>query len=152
MISAYERNIISYFILMIIKVISMLDFSAYRKAINSLQIAISQYEIDGNDFVRDSCIQRFKYTYELSWKMLKRYLTTNFANEADYNSISFQNLIREGYKRGLLLGELDDWLQYRFARNLTSHTYDEDKAGQVLQTAIKFLEEAKHLLNNIANK
>ena len=46
-----------------------------ENAINSLNIAFVEYQKDNsNEFVRDSVIQRFEYTYELCIKMLKRYL------------------------------------------------------------------------------
>ncbi len=50
-----------------------LDTTSFERAVDSLQSALAQYDITPNDFIRDSCIQRFECNYELSWKMLKRF-------------------------------------------------------------------------------
>ena len=55
-----------------------------ENAINSLNIAFVEYQKDNsNEFVRDSVIQRFEYTYELCIKMLKRYLELNASSKGE---------------------------------------------------------------------
>jgi len=51
-------------------------------------------------------IQRFEFTYEISHKMLCRYLEASSANPAEFDKADFQYLIRTANERGLLLG---DW-------------------------------------------
>lgn len=123
----------------------MLELSSLKKAIKSLQEALDEYDKNSNDFMRDSCIQRFEYTYELSWKMLKRHLELTAANPAEIDELSFQELIRKGCEKGLLLGEWSDWKLYRIARGTTSHAYDENKAEEVFAVIPAFLKEAEHL-------
>jgi hypothetical protein len=41
------------------------------------------------------------------------------------------------------------WFSYGDARNLASHTYDEDKTETVYETAIDFLEDAKDILKRL---
>lgn len=43
-----------------------------KKALMTLKEALKQPK---NNFIRDAVIQRFKYSYELSWKTLKRFLS-----------------------------------------------------------------------------
>jgi nucleotidyltransferase substrate binding protein (TIGR01987 family) len=45
----------------------------YLNALHQLEKAARQPE---DEFIRDSVIQRFKFTYELAWKMLKLRLET----------------------------------------------------------------------------
>ena len=50
-----------------------LNFDSFERAISSLDRGIVRSEKDpGDEEVRDAVIQRFEYTYELAWKMLKR--------------------------------------------------------------------------------
>ncbi|OOF61100.1 nucleotidyltransferase substrate binding protein [Rodentibacter pneumotropicus] len=124
----------------------MLDFTPLEKAIFRLEEGLNRYQQDISDIqIRDGLIQRFEFTYELSHKMLKRYLIAVSPNPELYDGISFQDLIRTGNEYGLLQGEWLDWKQYREMRSRTSHTYDEDTAILVVQGIPKFLSEVKHL-------
>ena len=52
-----------------------LDISALEKAIDRLHEGLARYQRDISDTqIRDGLIQRFEFSYELSHKMLKRYL------------------------------------------------------------------------------
>ncbi len=127
-----------------------LDLSSLQKAIASLDEALKAHSVEPkNKFILDSCIQRFEYTYELCWKMLKRYLDTTEANPGDIDSMSFPDLIRTGSEKGLLLNGWDKWKSYREARSITSHTYDEKKAAQVFAEIPGFLKEAEYLFQQI---
>jgi nucleotidyltransferase substrate binding protein (TIGR01987 family) len=124
-----------------------LDLSSLEKAIASLDEAVTEYDKHpSNKFVRDATIQRFEYTYELSHKMLKRYLEMTEPSAEEVDQMSFPTLIRTGSERGIMLTGWDVWKLFRDARNLTSHTYNEKKANEVCQIIPRFLQDAKHLL------
>lgn len=130
-----------------------LDTSALNKAIHSLARAVEQLRLTpSNEFVRDSCIQRFEYTYELCGKFLRRYLKITEPSADEIEQMSFPTLIRTASERDLLLNDWSDWMTYRENRNITSHTYDEEKADHVLKIVPKFLEEAHYLFNRINEK
>ena len=131
-----------------------LDVSSLEKAIHSLAAALQAYsnKPDDNNLARDASIQRFEYTYELSHKMLKRYLEMTEPNAEEIDQMQFSNLIRTGSEKGLLLNGWDEWSKYRHARNLTSHTYDESKAQQVCDIIPHFLSDAKHLLTKLQER
>lgn len=59
--------------------------------------------------------QCFGFTYELSWKMLKRHLEATQANPADLDLATFQGLIRLGNEGGLLISDWTTWKTYRLA-------------------------------------
>jgi len=127
--------------------------TSFEKAINSLKQAIAEYNKDkSNSFVRDSVIQRFEYTYELSIKMLKRYLESISSSESEVDMMSFNDIIRKANVKGLLSGNLEDWREYRDMRNITSHTYEEEKALQVISVVDRFLYDAEFLLNRLNEK
>lgn len=78
-----------------------------------------------DEFLRDAVIQRFEFTYELAWKMLKLKL--------DAEGIATRTP-REALQESLQAGLIDDgnaWSELQRMRNLTSHTYDESLAEQV---------------------
>lgn len=128
----------------------MLDFTPFNNAITRLDEGLARYLKDTGDIqIRDGLIQRFEFVYELSHKMLKRYLVEISPNPEVYDTMSFQDLIRTGNEQGLLLGEWTDWKQYREMRSRTSHTYDEETAVIVVEGIPKFLAEVQFLQNKL---
>lgn len=129
-----------------------LDLSSFEKALASLERAITRTQAAPNDEeLRDSVIQRFEYTYELSWKMLKRQLEKDAPNTAEIDTMGFKDLLREGAVRGLV-DNPEAWFEYRSQRNITSHTYNAEKANQVYQTALRFFADARILLQRLQTR
>jgi len=129
------------------------DISAFEKAIQRLDEGFQRYDKDVTDTqIRDGLIQRFEFTYELSHKMLKRYLEFASATPAQYDAMPFQDLIRSGNEQGLLLGEWPHWKQYRDMRSKTSHTYDESIALEVVTGIPEFLAEARFLWDKLRER
>ncbi len=134
----------------------MINISAFEKAIEQLQesLTYTQSELALNNKglakqFRSSSIQAFEYTYELACKMLKRYLENTEPSSIIINEMSFQDLIRTGAEKGLLLNSWDKWKNYRQSRNLTSQTYNEAKAEEIFQDLPNFLTEAEFLRDQI---
>lgn len=95
--------------------------------------------------LRMAAIQAFEFTYELSIKMLRRFLEMTEPDPSALDTATFQSLIRLGSERGLLLSDLPVWMDFRRARGTTSHAYDEAKAAQVHGAIPAFLAEALFL-------
>lgn len=130
-----------------------LDFTPLANATTQLEKALSyaqspaaQADAGLHEQLRNSVIQCFEFTYELSWKMLKRFLEATEASPAELDLATFQSLIRLGNERGLLRSDWQAWKTYRQARTDSSHTYDSTKAQAVYAIAPDFLLEAKALL------
>ena len=124
-----------------------LDVSSFEKAILTLDEAVVKFSKGPDDkFVRDACIQRFEYTYELSHKTLRRYMGLSEPSLEVVEEMSFPELIRTACERGLLESDWRVWQRYREARNMTSHTYDETKAEKVMEVVPFFLKEVQVLL------
>ena len=102
--------------------------------------------------LRNSVIHCFEFTYELSWKMLKRYLEATEPSPSDLDFGTFQSLVRLGNERGLLRSDWQAWKTYRQARHDSSHTYDTAKAEAVFAMAPDFLAEAQTLLRTLQSR
>ena len=92
----------------------------FEKALARLQEALAEPE---SQFVRDSIIQRFEFTFEMAWKTLYRFLRdkgeTMAAKAWDVLPVAFQSR---------LISDEPGWHQLREFRNDTSHEYDETRA------------------------
>lgn len=133
-----------------------LDFSPLESAIRQLEksLGYANSDLALNDAglaeqLRNSVIQCFEFTYELSHKMLKRHLEETAASVDEIDVGTFQNLIRIGNEKGLLRSDWNGWRTYRQARNDSSHTYDKAKAASVFAITPDFLAEARHLYREL---
>ncbi len=133
-----------------------LDLSPLENAAAQLEDAIEYYDSDlaANDprlrmHLRAAVIQAFEFTYELSFKMLKRHLELASPNPAAIDDMDFSGIIREAFGRGLVRSELPAWNEYRRSRGTTSHAYNEPKAQEVFERVPDFLQEARYLLNRL---
>jgi nucleotidyltransferase substrate binding protein (TIGR01987 family) len=100
---------------------------------------------------RAASIQTFEYTFELSIKMIRRQLELIESSSEVVEQMNFKDLMRTAAQRGLT----DDpllWFNFREKRNITSHTYDENKAEQIYAELPKFLDEAKNLLSELQKR
>ncbi len=133
-----------------------IDITSLRNAMAQLETAISYANsaLAASDpglreQLRNSVIQCFEFTYELSHKMLKRYLESTAANPQDIDLATFQTLIRTANEQGLLRSDWSMWRTYRQARTDSGHTYNQAKAEAVFALAPDFLAEAKFMAAQI---
>jgi nucleotidyltransferase substrate binding protein (TIGR01987 family) len=84
------------------------------------QRALSELEEQG-------LIQAFEYTHELAWNTLKDFLE-HMGVQPLYGS---KDTTREAYRRGLI-EDGDAWMEMIKSRNLTSHTYNQDIAKEIV--------------------
>jgi nucleotidyltransferase substrate binding protein (TIGR01987 family) len=122
-----------------------LDITSLGNAVRRLREGLARYEREpADEQIRDGLIQRFEFTYELTHKMLRRYLNQTAASPDDIERMPFADLIRTGNAQGLLRGDWPVWRRFREMRARTSHTYDAKVASQVASAIPAFLEEAEH--------
>jgi nucleotidyltransferase substrate binding protein (TIGR01987 family) len=133
--------------------IEQLDLTPLANAVKRLAEGLAEYQSNpAHTLVRDGLVQRFEFTYEISHKMLKRYLEATSASPAALDAMPFGDLIRTGNEQGLLRGTWPDWKRYREMRAKTSHTYDEGVALQVVGVIPSFLAEAAYLLEQLQKR
>ena len=97
---------------------------------------------------RNSAIKSFEYTYELSWKTMKRFIEMHGPPEVETNDIPFRDLLRLAWEYGLIR-DVNRWIDFRKERNITSHAYNNDKAAEIFAVIPSFLEEAKYLRDQV---
>lgn len=127
-----------------------LDISSLEKALARLGEGLARYAQDTSDTqIRDGLVQRFEFTYELSHKMLRRYLEMVSATPDAFDAMPFADLIRSGNEQGLLLSDWPRWRLFRDMRARTSHSYDEAVALQVVAEIPAYLAEATFLCQQL---
>ena len=123
-----------------------LDVTPFANAVARLREGLARYERDRSDEqIRDGLIQRFEFTYELSHRILRRYLMERSPSAEEAARMSFAELIRTGNAQGLLRAEWPVWRRFRDIRTRTTHTYDAETAAAVVAEIPAFLAEAEHL-------
>ncbi len=93
-------------------------FSNYLKALGQLTDAIVNNSVDPADIIKEGIIQRFEFTHELAWKVMKDYLEY----EGIQNIIGSRTTTREAFNKGLI-EEGQIWMDMIESRNQTVHTY-----------------------------
>lgn len=137
-----------------------LDLSSLCKAIDSLERTLrvaedralaAELDNDAREAIRAGVIQNFEFTYELCWKFMRRWLKENADVEEAESPRTRKELFRLAARFGLIREPLS-WFSYGDARNLTSHTYDEETAESVYETALGFVEDARYLLDKLQER
>ena len=129
------------------------DVGPLANAVQRLREGLRRYEQDTTDEqIRDGLIQRFEFTYELSHRMLKRFLAQTAASPGAIEPMSFADLIRTGNEHGLLHGDWPAWRRFREMRARTSHAYDAAIACEVVAGIPEFLVEAEHLCRELQGR
>lgn len=100
--------------------------------------------------LRAGIIQNFEFTYELSWKLIKRWLETNLSKD-DYDGISRRELYRHALENKLI-ENISNWFLYHENRNLTSHTYNHEVALKVYECIPEFIKDVQILIDNLKRK
>jgi nucleotidyltransferase substrate binding protein (TIGR01987 family) len=132
---------------------AQLDISPLVSAVARLREGLERHRREPHDEqLRDGLIQRFEFTYELSHRMLRRYLRLVAATPGVYDQMPFQDLIRSGNEHGLLRGDWAAWRRFRDMRARTSHTYAAVVAEQVAAGIPDFLAEAMFLRDQLQQR
>ncbi len=136
-----------------------LDISSLKKSIAALERSVTSYHIYKNsspqnkdilDTLQSGVIQDFEVAYEQCWKYMKRWIEENISRE-DVDGVPRRELFRISAENSFI-SDIEKWMVFHRARNLTSHTYDENNANFVFQEGQIFLIEAKKFLIILESK
>lgn len=117
--------------------------NSFSKAFARLKSAVELAEQRAlSDLEAQGLIQGFEYTHEVAWKTMKNFLES----QGGLNLYGSRDTTRAAFRNGLIEnGEV--WMDMVEKRNLTSHTYDEETAAEVVMIIRKdYYAEFKKLL------
>ena len=104
-------------------------FSNYVKALRQLGGAVElRRQRPLTDLEKQGLIQAFEYTYELGWNTLKDYLLY----QGIAGLVGARDTIRQGFRLELIT-DGEGWMDMLADRNLTSHTYNESTADEIVR-------------------
>jgi nucleotidyltransferase substrate binding protein (TIGR01987 family) len=112
-------------------------FEKFAKAVDGKD---EYYQQGFGDIYLDLIVKRFEFTYEMSWKAIKRYL--------DYIGLGCTGprmCFKEALTQQVIENE-DIWIDMIEQRNLSSHIYDEDEIKEILEKIVDYKEAFKGLL------
>lgn len=124
---------------------------ALRKFIKAVEIVIG-YTSDAasstdsiGEILKEGLIQRFEYTHQLAWNVMKDYAEYQGNNELSGS----RDATREAFKMGLI-SDAEGWMDMIKSRNETSHIYDEATANSIIGKIINhyhslFLDFKQHM-------
>lgn len=134
-----------------------LDLTALRDATAALEKSLGYL---GSDLARDpdlreqfraASIQAFEFTYEVAYKMIKRQLEQIVATPSEVDGMTYMQLIRSAAEAGLV-EDVPRFKEYRDKRNITSHTYNQKRAEEVVRVLEPFLRDVGFLLNELERR
>jgi len=133
-----------------------LDLTPLKKALVSLSEAIASTQdtefmaflnASQRRTMRAGVLQNFDFTYELSWKMLRRQLKSEEGAD-EVTRLSRKDLYRLAAQKGLI-DDPESWFAFHQGRNETSHTYDEKIANDIYLLVLDFLPVAEQLYKEL---
>ena len=111
-------------------------FNNYRRALKKFNQAVDiisnklEWGEEIDELLEEGLIQRFEYTHELAWKVMKDY-----AQYQGYTNIQgSRDAFRKAFEMGII--ENEAWMESINDRNLTSHNYDDETVAEILESII----------------
>ncbi len=130
-----------------------LKITPLQRAVSRLEEALTAHHHSPADtLIRDGLVQRFEFTYEISQRLIRRYLAENIAAPEVVGEMTFADIIRVANQNQLLLGDWPRWKGWRDMRARTSHSYDEQVALDVIAGIPSFLDEARFLRDRLLER
>ena len=86
-----------------------LNLTVFNKTVDSLSSAFYEYRKSGDEFVKDSCLHRFKLCYRLAHTSIQRYLEVQGPDNNGIKQMTFQQIITKVYSLGLILNGWKSW-------------------------------------------
>ena len=120
------------------------NLKSFEKALLQLGDALEESE---SAIVRDACLQRFEFSYELLWKTLKIFLEEIHGVRA----VSPRQVFKEAFALSIIDEELT-FVEMIESRNTLSHTYNEEQATKIYVKCADYLKAMKRVLAQLNKK
>ena len=96
--------------------------------------------------VRDACIQRFEFTFEMAWKAVQAQ-----AMAEGLECVSPRDCFRTAFRLGLVENDTG-WMAMVEDRNRTTHTYDEKSAHEIYQALPDYARMIRRLMELLTER
>ena len=116
-------------------------FVNFKKALAKLAEVVNAIDTDWEDgkigkqfseLEKEGVIQRFEYTHELAWNVMKDY--SEYQGNTEIGGS--RDATREAFKIGLITNG-EKWMDMIKSRNQTSHTYNEATAFEIFMEIVR---------------
>ena len=129
---------------------SELNLDVLKDSLKTLKECYNDYSAEKDrkikDYIKDSCIKRFEYTYETSKKIMNKFLKKEY--DKTEKDLTINNIFREMY--GLdLIKDFESWADYKEKRNFTSHEYNEKYTDSIIDIIPEFIGDVEYLINHL---
>jgi nucleotidyltransferase substrate binding protein (TIGR01987 family) len=102
--------------------------SNYQRAFASLAAAVGLARTRPlSNLEKQGLIQAFEFTHELAWNVMRDY----FAYQGNTAITGSRDAVREAFSKGLV-DDGEGWMEMIGSRNLTSHTYNQAVADEIV--------------------
>ena len=120
-------------------------FQNYKKALTTLKNAIELLAVRNlTDLEKQGMIQGFEFTFELAWNVMKDYLE----EKGITGIIGSKDTIRHAFNNNLIEdGQI--WMDMVKDRNLSSHSYDEKTAEDLVFAINNYYNQLKTFLEKM---
>jgi nucleotidyltransferase substrate binding protein (TIGR01987 family) len=120
---------------------------ALGRVLKRLQDGIAQPNADHDDLAIDGVMQRFEFTFELFWKVLKKILLSELVE-----TTTPRDVLRKAYRYKIIDDE-QAWIGMIQDRNLSSDIYCEETAREILMNIKQsYLRVLTKTYENLAKK
>lgn len=125
-----------------------MDFNTdvLKKSLQTLRESWKAYQQNTDEkltsIIADSCVQRYEYTLETAWKLMKRYLKLVYGKSDAELTINNIFRLMNGYG---MIADWENWREYYAKLNETAHEYSIEKSRDVLTVIPRFLDDAQAL-------
>lgn len=98
------------------------------------------------EYIADSCVKRFEYTLETSWKLAKKIFIQKYGKTEE--ELTMNNIFR--FMQGYGYSEnWERWRDYYQKRNNTAHEYSLDKSRKLLELVPQFIEDIEFFITKL---
>jgi nucleotidyltransferase substrate binding protein (TIGR01987 family) len=104
-------------------------FGNFKKAFAQFEKFIAEEDL--NELEAQGLIKAFEYTYELSWKTLQDLLK----DKGYIDIVGPKPVIEQSFQDGYISNG-EAWMRMHNSRNLTSQTYNQDIADEIVEQII----------------
>jgi len=108
-------------------------FQNFLKAFTLFESAVVKFNDEGlSELEEQGLIQRFEFTHELAWNVLKDY----FEYQGNTAITGSRDATREAFNKGVIQ-DGEGWMEMIKSRNKSSHTYNEETAKELVEKIIE---------------